>query len=200
MLKNVVYLNVCMFIVCLNNFRYNMGVKSVNIDQIDETNMQALIKVGVNPGEKEDYNSNIFSVIQETGLQMDNNETEAVDNVDTVQIITNQSGLRKRNMLTDDKKNTINPSSVNGEHIEEIDGEKSEKDKVKYSDDKKRSFDPIRWFGVLVPGSLKQSQTDFKKCTEIAVTVGNLQTKLESLRKNYKRLLLLKKTKYAESS
>ena len=177
-----------------------MGVKSVNIDQIDETNMQALIKVGVNPGEKEDYNSNIFSVIQETGLQMDNNEKETVDNVDTIQNISNQSVLRKRNVLTDDTKNTVNPSSVNGEHIEEVDGEDYEKEKVKYNDHKKKSFDPIRWFGVLVPGSLKQSQTDFRKCTEIAVTVGNLQTKLESLRKNYKRLLLLKKSKYAETS
>ena len=177
-----------------------MGVKSVNIDQIDETNMQALIKVGVSPEEKRDCNSNIFSVIQETGLQIDNNERETVDNVDTIQTIKNQSGLRKRNVLTDDTKNTVNPSSVNGEHIEEVDDEESEKDKVKCSDDKKKSFDPIRWFGVLVPGSLKQSQTDFKKCTEIAVAVGNLQTKLESLRKNYKRLLVLKKTKYAESS
>ena len=199
MLKNVVYPNHCMFIVCLNNFRYNMGVKSVNIDQIDEKNMQALIKVGVNPDEKEDYNSSIFSVIQKTDLQIDNNEKETVYNVDTVQNITNQSGLRKRNVLADDTKNTVNPSSVNEEHIE-VDGEESEKDKVKCSDDKKKSFDPIRWFGVLVPGSLKQSQTDFRKCTEIAVAVGNLQTKLESLRKNYKRLLVLKKTKYAERS
>ncbi|KAL1459068.1 hypothetical protein WDU94_011077 [Cyamophila willieti] len=40
---------------------------------------------------------------------------------------------------------------------------------------------PLKWFGVLVPQSLKSAQTDFEKCIELSIHIANLQLKLQTL-------------------
>ena len=167
-----------------------MGVKTVDIDHIDETKMQAHVKVCVPNTENIDCDTNIFSLIQCTSVDTD----DAIINEKNTEKDVNQSGLRKRNVKSEE-------TSKEG-HIEEVNKINTVGTELKNESDKvetKKLFDPIKWFGVLVPGSLKQSQVEFRKSVELAVNVGNLQTKLERLRKNYRTLLQLKKTKFSDT-
>ena len=177
-----------------------MGVKSVDIGHVDETKMEALVKVDVKTEDDLNNLSDTFTVIHSNRSNEDCFVESIVDKVVGAEKEMNMSGLRKRITNTGSGDTTENASSINGQHIEEVNFEDNNKDEVKgTANEDRKIIDPIRWFGVLVPGSLKQSQTEFKKSTELAVTIGNLQTKLEKLRKNYKRLLLLKKNKFSES-
>ncbi|XP_078391166.1 vacuolar ATPase assembly protein VMA22 [Cetorhinus maximus] len=51
------------------------------------------------------------------------------------------------------------------------------------------SQDPLRWFGVLVPRSLKIAQASFKEVMEIAAEVATLQSSLVSTKAEYQALL-----------
>ena len=168
-----------------------MGVKTVDIDHIDETKMQAHVKVGVPNTENIDCDTNIFSLMQCTAVDT----KDAIITEKNTEKDVNQSGLRKRNVKSEE-------TSKEG-HIEEVNKINTEGTELKTEGenelDAKKLFDPIKWFGVLVPGSLKQSQAEFRKSVDLAVNVGNLQTKLESLRKNYRTLLQLKKTKFSDT-
>ena len=59
--------------------------------------------------------------------------------------------------------------------------------------------DPIKWFGVLVPTSLKQSQQAFQKVVEIAVEIVNIRREwlksLDTLEEEFKTLSSLKISK-----
>jgi len=46
----------------------------------------------------------------------------------------------------------------------------------------------LRWFGVLVPTSLRQSQTSFQKVLEIAVEIINIREDAEKSSNEYKHL------------
>lgn len=49
----------------------------------------------------------------------------------------------------------------------------------------KRPHDPIKWFGVLVPPSLRQCQKQFKSSVETTIAIANLKQKLLVLRSEY---------------
>lgn len=53
--------------------------------------------------------------------------------------------------------------------------------------------DTIKWFGILVPQSLRQSQTVFKSALEMTVELTNKKSKLEALRAQYAQLIKFKK-------
>ncbi len=45
----------------------------------------------------------------------------------------------------------------------------------------KNGHDPLRWFGVLVPPTLRQSSECFKRAAEIAVECANLQNEMRGV-------------------
>ncbi|XP_060678472.1 coiled-coil domain-containing protein 115 [Hemiscyllium ocellatum] len=49
--------------------------------------------------------------------------------------------------------------------------------------------DPVRWFGVLVPRSLRDAQAAFKEVMELAAEVATLQSRLDSAKAEYQALL-----------
>merc|ERR1712062_225651 len=53
--------------------------------------------------------------------------------------------------------------------------------------------DPIKWFGVLVPNSLRQSQKCFKKAVECSVDCANLQNEMNGIIARRKHLHKLEK-------
>ncbi|XP_038638159.1 coiled-coil domain-containing protein 115 [Scyliorhinus canicula] len=55
------------------------------------------------------------------------------------------------------------------------------------------SQDPIRWFGILVPQSLKMAQASFKEVMEVAAEVATLQSSLVSTKQEYQTLLRQKR-------
>ncbi len=54
--------------------------------------------------------------------------------------------------------------------------------------------DPLKWFGVLVPQALRNSQSQFKTAIELCCTLASLKARLLKLKAEYKKLLLEKDT------
>ncbi|XP_075041655.1 vacuolar ATPase assembly protein VMA22 [Mixophyes fleayi] len=61
------------------------------------------------------------------------------------------------------------------------------------------SHDPLRWFGVLVPQSLRQAQGTFRQGVVLATEVASLQSSIDETRKQYRALLVKKKQMQAQS-
>ncbi|KAH0568262.1 coiled-coil domain-containing protein 115-like [Cotesia glomerata] len=53
------------------------------------------------------------------------------------------------------------------------------------SKDNIENQDPIRWFGVLVPQSLKTAQKRFQESIYISAKIANIDAELETIRKNF---------------
>ncbi|KAK3577678.1 hypothetical protein CHS0354_034155 [Potamilus streckersoni] len=147
----------------LSRSRYNMGIKSVSCLQWDENNMVAATKVCVD----------LSSSFTPFSLQ-ENKSTEA-----HVPPETETTTLRYRKVASksfhDDDKEKIE------DLIPMMKIESSSKETMKGL----KSKDPLHWFGVLVPQTLRQSQRQFQDAVELTVTIANLRTKLLSLRKDY---------------
>ncbi|XP_068105989.1 coiled-coil domain-containing protein 115 [Hyperolius riggenbachi] len=73
----------------------------------------------------------------------------------------------------------------------------------KTEDDEKQrpspSNDPLRWFGVLVPQSLRQAQSSFRQGILLVGEVASLQSSIEETRTQYRALLGKKKRLQAQS-
>lgn len=48
--------------------------------------------------------------------------------------------------------------------------------------------DPIKRFGVLVPGSLRSAQEGFCKCLESSIEARNIKSEMENIQGNYSKL------------
>ena len=59
------------------------------------------------------------------------------------------------------------------------DEESKDKD-VNPAEDKKVGKDPIKWFGVLVPSMLRQTQKTFVRSLELSIDCVNIQSQIES--------------------
>jgi len=57
---------------------------------------------------------------------------------------------------------------------------------------KKKKTDPLKWFGVLTPPSLKQSQSSFVSATEIALDCANIQSEILGVQNRIKYIQRLK--------
>ena len=146
-----------------------MGVRSVGIQQCDENKMNALVKVS--------YEDNQFILMDTNNLERQLQDLDLNDD-------QNKSVLRKRTTVNQEDSESKYVGMTNKAYVEEI-GLKDMK--------KSSSSDPLKWFGVLVPQALRQSQTEFKNSVNTVVTVANLKTKLISLQKEYEDLLRQKK-------
>lgn len=74
--------------------------------------------------------------------------------------------------------------------VEEVSDGGAEDDKKKGQRGTAAGRDPIRWFGILVPGTLRQSQQSFRHGVEIVCDIATLQSDLIDIRTRY--LLLMK--------
>ncbi|XP_063792110.1 coiled-coil domain-containing protein 115 [Pseudophryne corroboree] len=61
------------------------------------------------------------------------------------------------------------------------------------------SHDPLRWFGVLVPQSLRQAQSTFRQGVALSAEVTSLQSSIDETRRQYRTLLARKKEIQARS-
>lgn len=59
--------------------------------------------------------------------------------------------------------------------------------------------DPLKWFGILVPTNLRQSQSWFHKAVDHSVQSANISTNLNLSIKRYNKLLTAKKAIKTES-
>merc|ERR1719495_1155627 len=72
--------------------------------------------------------------------------------------------------------------------IPEEEGEKESREGKK----KSLNRDPLRWFGLMPPSSLRRAQAHFVKALEVTVEVANLQSELGGVQA---RLKFLRRTK-----
>ena len=153
-----------------------MGIKAVGIEQCDENNMAALVKVKVTK-------DNTF-----TAESSDDDLEQDLDDLDL-----NKSQESSRSTVR--RRNVKKPQEdAEPEHIEEI-PQKSDKN----SDNKDNNFsrkqvDPLKWFGVLVPQSLRQSQGDFKAAANLALDIATLKIKVDNFGQEYRSLLKTKES------
>ncbi|WAR14200.1 hypothetical protein MAR_004305 [Mya arenaria] len=157
-----------------------LNMSRASMDQCDENNMSAVVKVKVTPeNQLKSYNPDLDIESQFSDLDLEG------------KIPDTESNLRKRNVRKPERDYYEKKDS----HIEEFINKAGENGvELKDLSDKtrKKVFDPIKWFGVLVPTTLRQSQSDFKATVDAVVTVANLKIKLQELQKEYKELMLKK--------
>lgn len=115
---------------------------------------------------------------------VEDNKTEVVggtsgsqdDGADTMENSRSEKTLRRRRQGDNDTKSS--EESIPEEKECKKDG---------------TNLNPIRWFGVLVPGSLRQSQTSFKKVIQYTTEVANIHSLLAFNRVEYGKLMALKR-------
>ncbi|XP_052082343.1 coiled-coil domain-containing protein 115-like [Mytilus californianus] len=147
----------------MSRARYNMGAKSVGVTQYDETNMKASKVVLVTDNDDDDNCVNKMFELVNANCCLDESLKDPVS-----------KGLRQRKSGGKDKVET-----VGSENVEQS---------THNSNNTKKNNDPIKWFGVLVPQSLRQSQAYFKQATDNVIKVSNLKSKVMHLKEQYKSL------------
>lgn len=145
-----------------------------------------------------------------------NSDSECVelDRIDTTlgkeQNADFQSGLRRRNLPKGHLKSGASEGESSGEdsitsaslerlvsgmeHIScgETEGpEKQDMSELSVSSVSRRELgkDPLLWFGVLVPQSLRQSQLAFRRVVELCCRVATLQQRLTRCQVSYKEMM-----------
>lgn len=160
--------------------RYSMGVCSVSDLQIPDGDFNAHVKVIPNKIEKQSSGDEgpYFEVSSSSP-----SKAEVLEEVPKAEKSGNEesSGVRRRHAT----RNKLNS---------EADSVKAERNHGK-SDQTKRDEsvptvrpDPLKWFGLLVPNSLRQGQTCFKAATSTAVELVNQKVKLNRIIDEYLEL------------
>ena len=153
-----------------------MGAKSVGALQYDSENMQASTVINVSNDDEIEAIYPIFSLFENEGSTQDNDKRS-------------ETGLRKRKADKKENEKTVNDLA---ESIEEI-GLREEdiaKDPIKRETElSPKKKDPLKWFGVLVPQALKDSQKKFKQATTLSCDLATLKVKLNSLQSHYNQLM-----------
>ena len=148
-----------------------MGAKSVGALQYDSDNMQASSVIKISDDDEIEAIYPVFALLEnEENPQNDNEKPES-------------DGLRKRKT---DKGNEKDVDEL-AESIQEI-GLQEEKG----SEDKPilpKKKDPLKWFGVLVPQALRDSQKKFKQAVILSCNLATLKVKLNSLQSHYNQLM-----------
>ena len=86
-------------------------------------------------------------------------------------------------VVVEEKNNETCSTKTDKEQIENRDDSaKSEKQRTK------KLFNPLNFFGILVPRELRTSQHQFEKAVGLAVQISNLKQQLQSLQFQYRRL------------
>jgi len=187
--------------LCFVQARYTMGTSSVSRLQYSERDLTtALVRVAISPSPEDDHDSRSAPPVFIAMTSTDDNDSAEKENEPPSPTLTPKeklSGLRRRNVGKEDNNSIPNSSPKNDEvpslinSVEEltVDSKTSKEFLMKK---KGSSNDPLRWFGVLTPRVLKQSQSSFREATEIVCELASLQARLLDIRGRYRTLLAVK--------
>ncbi len=90
--------------------------------------------------------------------------------------------------LVENERPGLRERGVAKNHQEEIEGGGLElKSETEFSS-RKESTDPLKWFGVLVPTSLKDCQKDFKIACRLSCEIAQLEQELDRIMDDYYNL------------
>ncbi|XP_048347125.1 coiled-coil domain-containing protein 115 [Sphaerodactylus townsendi] len=148
----------------LSKSRYAMGSKSVSALQYGPQ-MAPLVRV--NTRQKEDSQVEFHAVLEAADVSKP--KAENADVVEEIgpsdQVLRQRKGLGKTEAPIRPPEDISQPA------------EKLEKQ------------DPLTWFGILVPQSLRQAQKTFKEGIHLAAEIASMQSELEATRRQYRALL-----------
>lgn len=178
----------------MSRARYNMGIKAIGASQFNEKEMASLYSVDVVDDNGSTNNKFLLNQQVLVDNKIDKNRQMEQTSIDK----NNMSGLRKRNVCqqseqtekdSDDNK-TVEVETLgqrlNTEEVK-VDNQAADNNNEKAGTISKQ--DPLKWFGVLVPQSLRQSQSNFKQSVNTAVQIVNIQEKLLRLKEQYVELM-----------
>ncbi|XP_069841565.1 coiled-coil domain-containing protein 115 [Dendropsophus ebraccatus] len=160
---------------CLSQSRYSMGNKSVSSLQYKP---EMTPSVFVQDSTAED-GAATFTVERDQPQKPDKAKEDKLQEVENIGAA--DQVVRRRGPKGPTK--TPKPTTT----------EESEKPKSPLADD------PLRWFGVLVPQSLRQAQSNFQQGILLAAEVASLQSNIEVTRREYRALLTQKKREQVQS-
>lgn len=164
-----------------------MGAKAVSILQIHQEDMKAHLKVQMEPRDPvvdidDPYmNLSIMTVDPDAETREEVPPGEASPKLEDPDG-ESAAGLRKRNVTEKEGKDT------DDEKIDEL-SSRVEELGIKKGQGSPKKHDPLKWFGVLVPQSLRVAQSQFKLAAELSCDAASLKAKLVHLQGTIRRLL-----------
>ena len=112
-----------------------------------------------------------------SGLQLPSPESDetfdAGIHLKSKECLRTETSVRFKYLSIDDDDDDENDKPRVQQRKKKDEGE--EEDKVQ---EVKKGHDPIKWFGVLVPQTLRQAQASFKRAAEVAVEAHNVQAEI----------------------
>nr|XP_039265038.1 coiled-coil domain-containing protein 115-like [Styela clava] len=166
---------------CMSKARYVMGMK-----QVSKLNYAAVMSANVTVNvEQNDDEVSKFEVQHnknERKVSEKQNKTKSGDQKEAILRKRNvgNSSSEDKNIETDDTDHV--QSSINELPSAVSDIDISEEDKIA------TPTDPLNWFGVLVPQSLRQCQIEFRKASIIIGDISTLQSQLKLAKTKIKKL------------
>ncbi|KAM4736997.1 coiled-coil domain-containing protein 115 [Anableps anableps] len=151
----------------ISKARYSMGNKQVSALQF-ANEMEPLVSVHVSTLEND-----VVEFCTERASQKCNDET-AKELTSIEDIGPQEEGIRRRKTT----KSDITEKKTSGD----TDSEKAPGRKKDHNPQQ----DPLKWFGILVPQSLKQAQSSFKQVIELSAEIAALQIVVLNTRKELK--------------
>lgn len=159
--------------LCLSQSRYSMGNKSVSSLQYKPEMSPSVL---VQDSTAEDGVTTFTAERVQPGDKVTEEKLQEVENIGAADQVLRHRGHK-----------------VTSEAPKPTTTEESEKPKAP------STIDPLRWFGVLVPQSLRQAQSNFQQGILLAAEVSSLQSSIEETRKQYQALLAKKKREQVRS-
>lgn len=153
-----------------------MGVKNVGIEQCDNNKMKATVKVSVSDDKQ-------FALDNSNDCDLENDFNDL-----DIKSGDSKNNVRRRKVGTD---TSVKQSDMK-DKLEEVPLDEIKKNTSSLV------YDPLKWFGVLVPPALRQSQSDFKSSAQTVISIASLKAKVASLQEEY-TLLLTQKARFDES-
>lgn len=160
----------------MSKARYAMGNKCVSSLQYGHE-MAPLVRLHTNALEKGEVQ---FRTERTEPKPVENSKEEPKE---VEEIGPKEEGVRRRKTVNKktDKEDPLEPKEMPDTK------EKTEPDRMVKG--QTSSQDPLKWFGILVPQSLKQAQSSFKQVIELAAEIATLQTQVEATREEFRTQL-----------
>lgn len=166
----------------LSKSRYAMGNKSVSTIQYGHTMMPL---VCIHTSILKDGEMSFQAERRDPGTII--NRENGMEESDEIDLTPADQAVRRRNVAV--KKRTKEESVQSGDENLEKPSKGTVKCNKQTEGQRSPVQDPLKWFGILVPQSLRQAQTSFQKVIELAADIATLQNHLEVSQKEYQTLL-----------
>lgn len=155
----------------ISKARYSMGNKQVSSLQY-ASEIEPLVCVNARTLDNGEVKFCTEKVTQKCGNVSGSNVSSVED------IGPQETGVRRRNKPKKD-------STEKGGSGKEV-SEKPADGLLPRKSDQNPQQDPLKWFGILVPQSLKQAQSSFKQVIELSAEIASLQTAVLNTRQELK--------------